>query len=173
MYTYEFDVNDIKVNELEKLLKERNIKYNKNKNKIIVYYEDFYFLYKFDKFIKGLKAGFDIKKLLNILDNDWDILEIDLKLVFEKKINHIIRIKGRIIGEEGKILEELKKKTNADIIIKDKYIYILGDSVSLQSAYEGIKRIIKGEKHGTVFNYLDKYIKDLKNKDKEFARYIK
>ena len=173
MYTYEFDVSDIKVNELEKLLKERNIKYNKDKNKIIVYYEDFYFLYKFDKFVKGLKAGFDIKKLLNILDNDWDILEIDLKLIFEKKINHIIRIKGRIIGEEGKVLEELKKRTNADIIIKDKYIYILGDNVSLQSAYEGIKRIIKGEKHGTVFNYLDKYIKDLKNKDKEFARYIK
>jgi ribosomal RNA assembly protein len=173
MYTYEFDVSDIKVNELEKLLKERNIKYNKNKNKIIVYYEDFYFLYKFDKFVRGLKAGFDIKKLLNILDNDWDILEIDLKLIFEKKINHIIRIKGRIIGEEGKVLEELKKRTNADIIIKDKYIYILGDNVSLQSAYEGIKRIIKGEKHGTVFNYLDKYIKDLKNKDKEFARYIK
>ncbi|MFZ8856218.1 MAG: hypothetical protein ACO2OX_03440 [Candidatus Nanopusillus sp.] len=173
MYTYEFDVNDIKVNELEKLLKERNIKYSKNKNKITVYYEDFYFLYKFDKFVKGLKAGFDIKKLLNILDNDWDILEIDLKLVLEKKINHIIRIKGRIIGEEGKVLEELKKRTNADIIIKDKYIYVLGDNISLQSAYEGIKRIIKGEKHGTVFNYLDKYIKDLKNKDKEFARYIK
>jgi len=145
MYTYEFDIKDIKVNELENLLKERNIKYNRNKNKIIIYYEDFYFLYKFDKFIKGLKAGFDIKKLLNILDNDWDILEIDLKQVFEKKINHIIRIKGRIIGEEGKVLEELRKRTNADIIIKDKYIYILGDSISLQSAYEGIKRIIKGE----------------------------
>ncbi|NAZ26168.1 MAG: hypothetical protein GU343_01335 [Nanoarchaeota archaeon] len=173
MYTYEFDIGDIKVSELENLLKERNIKYIRNKNKIIVYYEGFYFLYKFDKFIKGLKAGFDIKKLLNILDNDWDILEIDLKQVFEKKINHIIRIKGRIIGEEGKVLEELRKRTNADIIIKDKYIYILGDNISLQSAYEGIKRIIKGEKHNTVFNYLDKYIKDLRNKDKEFARYIK
>jgi len=145
MYTYEFDIKDIKVNELENLLKERNIKYNRNKNKIIIYYEDFYFLYKFDKFIKGLKAGFDIEKLLNILDNDWDILEIDLKQVFEKKINHIIRIKGRIIGEEGKVLEELRKRTNADIIIKDKYIYILGDNISLQSAYEGIKRIIKGK----------------------------
>ncbi|WP_231434249.1 hypothetical protein [Candidatus Nanopusillus massiliensis] len=45
MYIYEFDIKDIKVNELENLLKERNIKYNRNKNKIIVYYEDFYFLY--------------------------------------------------------------------------------------------------------------------------------
>jgi len=173
MYTYEFDIKGIKVNELENLLKERNIKYSRNKNKIIIYYEDFYFLYKFDKFVKGLRAGFDIKEILNILDNDWDILEIDLKQVFEKKMNHIIRVKGRIIGEEGKVLEELRNRTNADIIIKDKYIYILGDSISLQSAYEGIKRIIKGEKHSTVFNYLDKYIKDLRNKDREFARYIK
>ncbi|WP_231434248.1 hypothetical protein [Candidatus Nanopusillus massiliensis] len=52
--------------------------------------------------LKGLKAGFDIEKLLNILDNDWDILEIDLKQVFEKKINHIIREREELLEKKEK-----------------------------------------------------------------------
>jgi ribosomal RNA assembly protein len=173
MYTYEIDLEGINYNDLKKFLEEKGIKYSKKENKIIVYSEDFYFLYKFDKFIKCLKAGFDINISKNILYNDWDLIEIDLKQVFEKKVNHMIRIKGRLIGERGKALKEISTRTNSYIIIKDRYVYILGDSISLKAAYEGIKRLVRGEKHEHVYEFLDKYRKDLENKEREINKYIK
>ncbi|BFI73875.1 putative RNA-binding protein COG1094 [Nanoarchaeota archaeon] len=173
MYSYETDLEGIDYNKLKNFLEEKGIKYNKKENKITIYSDDYYFLYKFDKFIKCLKVGFDIDLSKNILYSDWDLLEIDLKQIFEKKINHVIRIKGRIIGEKGKALKELSDRTNSNIIIKDRYIYLLGDDISIRAAYEGIRRLINGEKHEHVYEFLDRYKENLKNKEKEINKYTK
>ncbi|MGC9079451.1 MAG: hypothetical protein ACP5G1_01800, partial [Nanopusillaceae archaeon] len=126
MYTYEFDLNEIEKKEIEKFLKEKNIKYDFSQNKCTIYIENFYDVYKFDKFIKSLKIGFDIKDARKIIENDWDLLEIDLKMLFEKKINHVVRVIGRIVGEEGKTLREIEKITGAIIKVKEKSVYIIG-----------------------------------------------
>ncbi|BBL45569.1 KH type 1 domain protein [Nanobdella aerobiophila] len=173
MYIYEFELGNINKNKLKEFLENKGIKYHIDKNKMKVFLEDFYFGYRFDKFIKSIEAGFNIELSSNILYNNWDILYIDLKQVFEKKENHIIRIEGRIIGEDGKAIREIMNKTASNIIIDDRYIYLLGDSISIQAAYEAIKRLVNGQKHDHVYEFLNKYVKNLKNKEIEIYKYTK
>ncbi|GEM_PF-1426845 len=170
-YIYEIDLNGLDLEDLKNFLKERNIKYDIEKGKIKVYLEDYYFVYKFDKFIKAIKANFDIKLSSNILYNDWDVIEIDLKKAVNKKINHLIRIKGRIIGENGKALQEIMFLSGAYIKIDNRYIYILGDHLSIETAYEVIKRIVSGAKHTTSYRFAEEYKKILEDKEKEASRY--
>lgn len=162
-YVYEVERDD----KLAKWLENTKYKFEIKENKIIIKFEDFYEIYKFEKFVKAVKAGFDIKLCEKILYEDWDIYEIDLKKVSEKKINHMIRIKGRIIGEKGKALKEIMERTGAYIIVTDRFVYLLGDNISLPSAYEAIKKIIKGSSHSKAFDYATFYKKNLENKEKE------
>ena len=175
-YLYEINRKDLSEKKLSKLIKwlEKNkISYVKLEDKILIKHEDFYFLYKFDKFIEALKIGFPFKEAQKIIIDNWELLKIDVKKASEKKINHFIRISSRIIGEKGKFLRKVEEVTKAKIIFKDKTLYILGDSVSVQAAYESFKRLIKGSSHSKVLEFAVKYKKHLKNKEKEVDFYRK
>lgn len=162
-YIYEAEYN----NRLFKWLQKSNLNYEVRDKKIYIKFDDYYMVYKFEKFLKALKAGFDTDYCEKILYGDWDIYEIDLKKVSEKKENHMVRIKGRIIGEKRKSIKEIMEITGAKIIVSNRYVYIVGDSISLQSAYETIRKLIRGSTHSRAFNYAAFYKKNLENKEKE------
>jgi len=131
-----------------------------------------YEVYRFEKVIKALKAGFSFEDAIKIITNDWEVIEIDVKRAVEKKDNHKVRIMGRIIGEDGKVLRKLEELTKAKILVSDRYVYILGDNISVQAAFETIKKIIEGTPHHSAYNHAANIRKHLKNKEKEANYFI-
>ncbi|MEM4511416.1 MAG: KH domain-containing protein [Candidatus Aenigmatarchaeota archaeon] len=172
VYVYEIDIQNLDFDLIKKLLEKLNIKYHREKNKLKIFLEDFYNAYRFDKVIKAVKANFSLDICEKIYLEEFDIIDIDLKKISNKKTNHLIRIKGRIIGENGKALKEIEIRTGAKISLIDKYLYIAGDEISLQAAYETLGRLISGSSHSKVFEFADKIRKHLKNKEKEASFYI-
>jgi len=174
-YIYEIELEDIKKEELEKMIKwldKNKIENVKTNKKLLIKFNDYYIVYRFDKVIKSLRAGFKFEEAIKIITNDWEFIEIDIKKAAEKKDNHKIRILGRIIGEDGKALKKLEEITKAKILVSDRYVYILGDNISIQTAFETIRRIVRGTPHSSAYDIASNLRRHLKNKEKEVNYFI-
>ena len=122
--------------------------------------------------IKGLRAreivhaiarGFSPEKALKLLDDDLLMFEtIDLSNIARTE-KDMQRLKGRIIGREGKTREVFETLTGARISVYGKTISLLGYPEQNSVARTGIDMLLKGSSHGPVYNFLEKKKTDLKN----------
>ncbi len=175
VYQYEIErkeISQVTVDKLLKWLSEHNIKFLKTDHKIIIQHDDYFFLYRLDKVISAIKAGFRFEDAIKIITEDWEYLVIDVKKAAEKKSNHLLRMLSRVIGEKGKAKSMLEELTKAKIVIDDRFVHILGDKISSQAAYESIRKLIKGSPHSSVFDFAVSYKRHLKNKEREAEYYL-
>ncbi len=105
--------------------------------------------------IKAIGRGFSPKIALKLLDEDYMLEIIDLDDYYNTE-NAKRRIRGRVIGKEGRAKKEIERATDA-------YISVFGDTVSIIAPYytmpyakEAVEKLIKGAKHSTTFNYLSR-----------------
>ncbi|MEM2575777.1 MAG: KH domain-containing protein, partial [Sulfolobales archaeon] len=89
---------------------------------------------------------------------------IDLKTVVGDSQNHLTRIKGRVIGEEGKVKKNIEEMTGTNISVYEDYIAIIGDYDGANLAREAVEMLIQGRQHSTVYKYLDRSVHDVKKK---------
>ena len=174
-FQYKLERKDIPSSEYEKLvnwLKSKNIRFIKTEQSLILQHDEYYFIYRFDKVISAIKAGFSFEDALNILEKDWELYEIDVKKASDRNPNTTNRLLSRIIGEKGKSLRNLEKYTKAKIKVNNKKVYIIGDPISSQAALESIRRLLSGSSHNRVYDFASSYRRHLKNKEKEIGQNI-
>ena len=123
-----------------------------------------YNLLKARDFIRAIAAGFPPDKAWRVLEDDQVLIEIDLKERIGSSPNHLARIKGRIIGEEGRARKNLETMTGTYITIYGDKVAIIGDYESAQIAREAIEMLIQGRQHSTVYRYVDKMMRELKRR---------
>lgn len=170
-YVYELDKKE-NWRKIKEWLIYKKYKIKETPEKIIVYFDDYSYLYKFDKFVKAVNADFDIKICEKIFYEDWDIIEYDLRQILKMKINHLKRIIGRLVGEKGKTIREVETISGAYISLKnDRYLYIIGDFYSISTATAIINKIIGGSPHQRAYKFGLEYKKRMDYKKKE-EKYI-
>lgn len=103
--------------------------------------------------VKAIGRGFAPQTALKLSEDDKALIIINLKEYFNTQ-NSIRRIKARVIGEEGKVKQEIESSTDCDLSIYGHTIGIIGNYDSIEYANEAVMKIIKGSEHSTVFNYL-------------------
>ncbi len=105
--------------------------------------------------IIAIGRGFNPKKALKLVKPDYHFFLFRLKeyLPTEKAIK---RIKGRIIGEDGKMKEEIETATESDLSIYGNTVGIISKLDSIGYAQEAVGMLINGAKHTSVLNYLAK-----------------
>lgn len=155
-------IDNKKFLEIKRLLEKENIFVKKIKNKIIIESEDFFNLSLATNVIEAFLVGFDPKDSIKILQEDYRLYKIDIKDFSGKKINHIKRLKGRVIGKEGKALRYIQKISGSKIIVKDRYIYILGKVEEVEIAKGTIERLLRGSPHSSAFKYMETRKRELK-----------
>lgn len=104
--------------------------------------------------IEALNFGFPFSTALLIKEEDFMFEKIPIKS--HTKRTDIERIKGRIIGTQGKTLATLSQLTNCFFEIKDNEIGIIGDPEKIESAQNAIISIIKGSKQANVYSFLER-----------------
>ena len=115
-------------------------------------------------FIRAIAAGFSPERAWRLLEEDQILVLIDLKEVIGDSPNHLMRIKGRIIGEGGKARKNIESMTGTYINVYDDIVAIIGDYESAQVAREAIEMLIQGRQHSTVYKYLDKVMREVKRR---------
>ncbi len=106
--------------------------------------------------VRAIAYGFSPERAFRLLDEDQVLIIIDLRQYVGDKPNHLQRIKGRIIGEEGKARKNIEEVTGTYISIYRDYVAIIGDYESANIAREAIEKLIEGRQHSTVYRFLER-----------------
>ena len=65
------------------------------------------------------------------------------------------RIKGRVIGSEGKARRVMENLTGAYISVYGKTISIVGEAEAANATRRAIESLLRGAKHGNVYTALE------------------
>jgi len=127
-------------------------------------YTDAIDIMKVQDVINAIGYGFSPERAFRLLEEDQILIVIDLKQYVKPTENHLTRIKGRIIGEDGKVRKNIEEMTGVEISVYDDYVAIIGDYESANVAREAIMMLIEGRQHSTVYRYIDRAMRQIKRR---------
>jgi ribosomal RNA assembly protein len=111
--------------------------------------------------LKAIGRGFSPEKALEILEDDMLTLEvIDLSDVATTP-KELQRVKGRIIGRNGRTRELAESLINVKISVYGKTVSILGYPEQNTIIRTAIKMLLDGATHGAVYKFLEKKHQEL------------
>jgi len=111
--------------------------------------------------VKAIGRGFNPEIALK-LTKEGNVLEIVDMDDFAKTKNHLLRVKARVIGKEGKSRKFIESTTNTHICVYGKTVSIIGKVEDVTIARKAIEKLLSGAPHGHAFNFIEKSIKELK-----------
>ncbi len=127
--------------------------------------EDALGLYSSREVIKAIGRGFNPEIALLLLKPDYAYEVITLTDYTKGSKNTLIRIKGRVIGKEGKARGIIEELTECNITVYGKTIGIIGLAENTSVARRAIESLITGSKHANVYKWLEKKRRDSRYND--------
>ena len=126
--------------------------------------EDALGLYTAREMIKAIGRGFnpEIAKLL--LKSDYVFEVVDLSEYVGKSKEAMLRLKGRVIGKEGKSRKLIEELTECNISVFGKTISIIGLPESAANARQAVESLLRGSTHANVYKWLEKRRRELKRR---------
>ncbi|MBI2657244.1 RNA-processing protein [Candidatus Woesearchaeota archaeon] len=126
--------------------------------------EDALGLYTAREIVKAIGRGFnpDIAKLL--LKADYIFEVVDLNEFAGKSKDTMLRLKGRVIGKEGKSRKLIEELTECSISVFGKTIGIIGLPEAAANARQAVESLLRGSTHANVYKWLEKRRRDIKRK---------
>ena len=126
--------------------------------------EDALGLYTAREIIKAIGRGFnpEIAKLL--LKPDYIFEVVDLREYAAKSKDVLLRLKGRVIGKEGKSRRIIEELTECNISVFGKTISIIGPPESAAIARQAIESLLRGSTHANVYKFLERRRREMKRK---------
>lgn len=122
-------------------------------------------LFKAKDVVTAIGRGFSPEHAFRLIRDEEAMLDIiDLRLIFGKSESDLRRVKGRIIGMDGKTRRIIEELTETNICVYGHTVGIIGNVEQVQAAREAIQMLIDGSSHGTVYRYLHKKRRELKRK---------
>lgn len=122
-------------------------------------------LFKAKDVVTAIGRGFSPEHAFRLIRDEEAMLDIiDLRLIFGKSESDLRRVKGRIIGMDGKTRRIIEELTETNIRVYGHTVGIIGNIEQVQAAREAIQMLIEGSSHGTVYRYLHKKRRELKRK---------
>jgi len=111
--------------------------------------------------ITAIARGFnpDVAQLLLKQDYSFEMIRMD---EFVKSKNSQIRLKGRVIGRDGKSRQTIETLTDTNICVYGKTIGIIGQTSNASIARRAIVSLLSGSLHASVFKWLEKQRRDFK-----------
>jgi|SRR3989338_578536 len=138
------------------------IKVDSKEGDIFIYGKDALGLYACREIVVSIGRGFnpDIAKLL--LKQDYILEVIPLNDFMGKSRNTLLRLKGRIIGKEGKSRRQIEELSEAHVCVYGKTVGILGLPESASMAKKAVESLLRGSTHANVYKWLEKRRRELK-----------
>lgn len=126
--------------------------------------EDALGLYTAREIIKAIGRGFnpDIAKLL--LKSDYVLEVVDVSEYVGKSKEAMLRLKGRVIGKEGKSRRLIEELAECNISVFGKTISIIGLPESVANARQAVESLLRGSTHANVYKWLERRRRELKRR---------
>lgn len=118
-----------------------------------------------ERVIKAIGRGFNPKKAIKLIEDDYILEIIDLERVLGNSKKRLRRMKGRLIGEAGKMRRMIEDLSGS-------HLSILGNSVAIIATFEGLKitrkalnMLLSGAPHKVVASFLRRKNRERKERE--------
>ena len=112
--------------------------------------------------INAINLGFSPERAFEMIEDEDLLLDvIDLSSMAEGP-KQLDRLRGRIIGKDGRAREQIEDMTEIEISVFGKTVALIGYPEALKTARTAIDMLIQGVPHENVFAFLDKKKKEAK-----------
>jgi ribosomal RNA assembly protein len=112
--------------------------------------------------VKAIARGFSPERAFRLFEDEDLYLElIELSDIADTAAK-LERIRGRIIGRDGKSRSQIEDLTNTEISVYGKTVAIIGMIERVKVAREAIEMLINGVSHESVYAFLDRKKRELK-----------
>jgi ribosomal RNA assembly protein len=112
--------------------------------------------------INAINRGFSPERAFEMIEDEDLLLDvIDLSGMAENP-RQLDRLRGRIIGKDGRAREQIEDMTDVELSVFGKTIALIGYPEQLKTARAAIDMLIEGVPHENVFAFLDKKKKEAK-----------
>jgi len=131
---------------------------------VVIEGEDALKLYAAKEVITAIGRGFNPEYARLLLKQDYS-LEIVNITDFAGTQKSLVRLRGRVIGQEGKSRRYIEQLTGTYMVIYGKTIGIIGEHQRVLLAKRAIEQLLKGSPHGNVFKWLELKLKTLRSRE--------
>lgn len=115
--------------------------------------------------VAAIGRGFSPEHAFRLIRDEEAVFDLlDLRTVFGKSEADVKRIKGRIIGMNGKTRRIIEELTGTSVAVYGHTVGIIGTLEEAQVAREAVEMLVKGSMHATVYRYLHRKRRKLKEK---------
>ena len=122
--------------------------------------------------IKAIARGFSPEKAFELFYEDFLMLDIIDLSEAANTPKELARLKGRIIGREGKTREIAEKLINVKMSVYGKTVSVIGFPEQTTIIRTAVDMLINGVNHGTVYSFLEKKHDDLIRAQLDSVEYI-
>jgi len=106
--------------------------------------------------VEAIGRGFSPQRAHRLLGEDVAFEVIDLRDFAGKSVNALGRIRGRIIGVNGKSRRVIEELTGCYLSVYGRSVALIGEPTEMRLAMEAVKMLASGSPHRTVYNMLQK-----------------
>ena len=128
---------------------------------VVVSGEDALGLFTAREVIKAIGRGFNPEIALLLLKPDYIFEVIDVSEYVKSK-DSMLRLKGRVIGKEGKSRKLIEELTETYISVFGKTVSIIGTAENASSSRRAIESLLKGSTHANIYKWLEKKRREMK-----------
>jgi len=106
--------------------------------------------------VNAIARGFSPLRALKLMNDNMFMHILDLREYAGKSPNSIKRIKGRIIGFDGKSRRIVEEFTGASISVYGHTVAIIGEVREAKLALDAVEELALGKTHKAVYNMLQR-----------------
>ena len=121
-------------------------------------------LYAAREIIMATGRGFNPEIALLLLKPDYILELIEIKDYSGKSKESELRLKGRVIGKEGKSRRIIEQLSESYVSVYGKTIAIIGTAEYAMIAKQAVESLLKGSTHANVYKFLEKKRREMKSK---------
>ena len=141
-----------------------SININSKDGDVTISGEDALGLYAAREVIRAISRGFNPEYARLLLKPDYSFEVFNIAEFSGKNKNAIARLKGRVIGKEGKARKIIEELTEVNICVYGKTVAIIGEIENVGIARRAIQSLLTGAPHSNVYTWLEHRRKELKMK---------
>ena len=105
--------------------------------------------------VKAISRGFSPEVALKLIKEDYFLDLIDITDFVGDKKNQLARVRSRLIGREGKARKTIGAIADCDVVVYGKTVGIIGKHQYVVMVRRAIETLIAGNKHGSVYKWLE------------------
>lgn len=122
--------------------------------------EDSYKLLICENILKAIGRGFSHDKAFKLLNDNYILEVVDIS-DYAKTQKARVRLKGRIIGENGRAKRHLEDMTGCYITVYGKTVSLICEVNLSPIARDAVRMILEGAKHATAYRFIEKELRKL------------